>query len=426
MKIANEALKIVTQEDAEQAKKLPSRVNGLNPGEEHDPGRLMELLGDIDGLKREIHDRMRRIEAVKEAKSLLMEDALRTEALNKRLAEIGKVMTAVHSGVLAGSEGYEDPEVLRLLGRENPVASEFRPTPALVPTEGVALAWPKSEEPSEPHVSIAEAPIEPPQPAPAVMDATVPEDQPILEAPIQPAEVQPAEMDAAELSETSTAPSEAWANVEIAAEEGAVAAQYGFTPAQMAEWETRWNQANNAMAEARVLLEEANSRLNQAAAKEETAAADFRASQRDLKIGYESASQRLEEAERLWKESDQIGVDAKERFEKSESVLAEARAREEGAATELQSARQELTTAYQFASVAAQRRLESAEFFERTARWAVFAAATAWIAMVWLGWIALVALHKDTTIVLPILGTVILLLIGMVLVKRRVKEPEER
>jgi len=438
MKTANEALKIVTHEDAEQAKSIPSRVAGLNPGEELDPTKLMDLLGDIDGLKREIHERMRRIEAVKEAKSLLMEDALRTEALNKRLAEIGKVMNAVHSGFLVGSEGYEDPEVLRLLGRENPSASEFRATSGRS-TDGVALAWPKAGESAEPQLSIVEAHFAHPD---ASLEMLVQECQPVAEAVVEVSPVEPILSLAEEPTENWTAPAESLAILEVQApeeqlsevefeQEATVEAQPAmvnsqFAPEQMAEWEKRWNQANEAIAEARNLLEDAKARLDEAAAKEVHTAADLQASQQDLKLAFESASTRLEEAERFWKEADQTGTESKQRLEKSDLALAEARAREEAATTELQSARQELTTAYQFASVAAQRRLESAEFFERTARWTLFAAASAWIAMVWMGWIALVALHKNTTIVLPILGTVILLLLGMVLVKRRVKEPEDR
>ena len=86
MKPMSDALKIVTQEDVELAKKPPMRVADQALGNEMDPAKLMDLLGDIDGLKLEIHERMRRIEAVKQAKSVLQEDAERTEALNKRLA----------------------------------------------------------------------------------------------------------------------------------------------------------------------------------------------------------------------------------------------------------------------------------------------------------------------------------------------------
>src|SRR5271163_4804829 len=98
MKLATDVLKIVTHEDAEVAKKPPMRAGGQEPASEIEPANLVELLKDIDSIKSEIHERMRRVEAVKQAKSLLMEDAARTEALNKKLAEIGKIMSAVQSG----------------------------------------------------------------------------------------------------------------------------------------------------------------------------------------------------------------------------------------------------------------------------------------------------------------------------------------
>jgi len=82
----SEVLKIVTPEDVELAKKPPVRAIEQAPaGDEVDPRNLMDLLGDIDGLKHEIHERMRRIEAVKQARSVLLEDAARTEALFSRV-----------------------------------------------------------------------------------------------------------------------------------------------------------------------------------------------------------------------------------------------------------------------------------------------------------------------------------------------------
>jgi len=125
MKPMSDALKIVTQEDVELAKKPPMRVADQALGNEMDPAKLMDLLGDIDGLKLEIHERMRRIEAVKQAKSVLQEDAERTEALNKRLAEIGKAMSVAQAGVPAGEADKEAAELVRLQARRCGIASCF-------------------------------------------------------------------------------------------------------------------------------------------------------------------------------------------------------------------------------------------------------------------------------------------------------------
>jgi hypothetical protein len=65
-----------------------------------------------------------------------------------------------------------------------------------------------------------------------------------------------------------------------------------------------------------------------------------------------------------------------------------ARKAEETAAADLLSARQELTTAYQFAAVAAQRRLDAVDSYHKAARWAVFAVALSWLAMAWMAWFA--------------------------------------
>ena len=89
--MANDALKIVTHEDVEQAKRPVVRTGSANPVDGVDPSKLMDMLGDIDSLKQEIQDRMRRIEAVKQAKSLLVEDALRTEFMNAVLLRASKL-----------------------------------------------------------------------------------------------------------------------------------------------------------------------------------------------------------------------------------------------------------------------------------------------------------------------------------------------
>jgi hypothetical protein len=148
--MASDALKIVTHDDVEQAKRPLGRAGSANAGEAVDPSKLMDMLGDIDSLKREIQERMRRIEAVKQAKSLLVEDALRTEALNKRLAEIGKVMSAVHSGFLVGENEFDEAAVLQMQSRES---SDTRQAPVLVAHEGGALAWPKIDEIAAPEAA---------------------------------------------------------------------------------------------------------------------------------------------------------------------------------------------------------------------------------------------------------------------------------
>jgi hypothetical protein len=165
--------------------------------------------------------------------------------------------------------------------------------------------------------------------------------------------------------------------------------RYQSANARLEEATQCWKQTDLASVEAKRLFEEAAVKLNRAITVEEKAAGDFHSAQISLTTAYESACKRLEEAERFWREADQTGLHVKQMLEQASSELAQLRSGEQTATADLLSARQELTTAYQFAAVAAQRRLDAAEFFKRSAKWAVFAAAFSWVAMVWAVWFAL-------------------------------------
>jgi exonuclease VII small subunit len=290
MKPLSDAWKIVTQEDLELAKKPAAWTPEQN---DLDSASLMGLLGDIDGLKNEIHERMRRIEAVKQAKSVLQEDAERTEALNKRLAEIGKAMNVAHAGVHASEAENENAEPVRIPSRTNLAETELRNPSARILSEGAALPWPRTEE-------------------------------------------------------FQDSPGDAQLRQE-------------FTEA------------------------------------------------------YESASRRLEEAEQFWQRGDQAAREGQQRIDQSTAQLLLARKAEETAAADLLSARQELTTAYQFAAVAAQRRLDAVESFQRSARWAIFAVTLSWIAMSWMAWFAF---STKVPVWAPAAMTVILVVLAVTVTKR--------
>jgi hypothetical protein len=292
VKPLSDALKIVTQEDVELAKKPAGRAIEQHLGNEMDPTRLMDLLGDIDGLKLEIHERMRRIEAVKQAKSVLQEDAERTEALNRRLAEIGKAMSVAQAGFPAG----ENAEQLRAQARE-----------------AVALPWPKVDEPALF-----------PEPAEAERVAELPQ-EPVGYAPAEEPQIS---------AETSVALESAIRRLEEA-EQSREAARL-----------QAWNQADEAAREARRLLEEATSQLHQAASREEQAAAAFQSAQEAVTTAYQSARERLEQAERYWKETDQATADARQLLERSVSELVQARQKEESIAISFQTEREAIMAAY--------------------------------------------------------------------------------
>ena len=322
MKLASDALKIVTQDDAELMKRPPLRAGEPSPDLEADPNNLMGLLGEIDGLKQEIHERMRRVEAVKQAKSVLLEDAVRTEALNKRLAEIGKVMSSVHPGSLAAEANEEDAEVLRMQTRESHPEIESRPASARIQSEGVTLPWRRPDEAPDSVLHIQLAQVE-------------------------------------QLSETASLEFEQMRVAEVASAAFEMASQR-LEEAEK-EWQDAWSRSDEAAVEAKRLLDDAVSRLDVAVQKEEQAAVQLDSVREEVSTAYSTASQRLEEAEQGWKNawklSDEAALEAKRLLEDSVSRLDAAVSREERAAAQFYSVREEVATAYGTAS----RRLEEAE-----------------------------------------------------------------
>jgi hypothetical protein len=462
--MANDALKIVTHEDVEQAKRPVGRT--ANPVEAVDPAKLMDMLGDIDSLKREIQDRMRRIEAVKQAKSLLVDDALRTEALNKRLAEIGKVMSAVHSGML--DTGFDEAEVLPMQSREVAALVEARPATLKVINESVALPWPKLEEIAFADTAAEEAEAE--LKAAEVLDVPLEISVQEVEAPevafeaaeepavevVLHAEViesvtvdQPEVLDIVEqagpaayslrraeelvaearrlLEESSTrldlaVNREEQSALDLQSTQQTMATAYQSATERLTEAERYWKLADDAALEARRLFDDSTSQLTLAVGKEQQSSADFHSAQQALTAAYQAACQRLEAAEQYSKDGDGFAQETRRLLEQMQAELAEARSGATTATEDLLSARQELTTAYQFASVAAQRRLDSAEFFRKAASWVVFCTAFAWMAAVWMAW---VAFNKVVPIAVPFAAACAILAGAIFLRRRAAREVEE-
>jgi len=515
--MGSDALKIVTHDDVEPVKRPFGRTVAAAPVDTVDPSKLMDMLGDIDSLKREIQDRVRRIEAVKQAKSLLMEDALRTEALNKRLAEIGKVMSAVHSGFLAVDADEDVTAGPRWQSREPVAMVETRPAPVLVMHEAVALAWPKVEEAAAASIPAAEeseaaavtaeasgmvaaelpvaevveiplelaavpvetqlaesapvAAVEEPAPvlsiaevvetpvavakavvAPEVELSVVAFDEPAATAVAEPVteeaagEVGVAELEAEGLTVTSSRRAEelvaearrlleeSTARLDVAAHREEMAAEelratqeslatvYQSATAQLTEAERFWRLADDAATEARRLFEDSTAQLTVAVSKEQQSAADFHSAQQALTAAYQAAIQRLEAAEQFSKDGEGFALETRKLLDRMESELGEARNNAQMANGDLLSARQELTTAYQFASVAAQRRLDSAEFFRMTASWVVFSTAFAWIAAVWMAW---AAFHRVLPLAIPFAASCLILAVAIFIKKRGARALEE-
>lgn len=409
MKPFSDGLKIVSPENLEFSKRASARPVDPAPGAESNPEQLMGLLGDIDSLKVEIHERIRRMEAVKQAKSVLMEDAVRTEALSKKLAEIGQMMSGAQLGSLVGLEqdlGIGPP---RIPSREDRGEIDSRALPRAA-GEGMALPWPKPEDVAQ------------------ESDAQVPE---YVEAAIEMADsgaasavayVAPAQLENRfeEISTRIAAAESSWLALreefgQIAAEvrrevadiQQRVAASESYEHAGQVEFQSLQDTVRRAIealedrvahaeedlrrseqaeAEAKRFLEDSTAQLRQAAQVEQETTTRILATETSFKASVESATQRLHEAELFWKQRDNSVIDSKKQLDQATFALTQAHAKEESATGDLVSARQELTTAYQFAAVAAQRRLDAAEFFRKAAFWAVFGTALSWIGMVWAVW----------------------------------------
>ena len=444
MKMTSDVLKIVTHEDAETARKSPARAGELNLGINADPANLMELLVDIDGLKQEIHDRMRRIEAVKQARSVLLEDAERTEALNRRMAEIGKAMSSAQPGLQAAGADHGDGGMLRVPAREPSSDTELRHATRKVLNEGAALPWPRTEEPedSSEDDSIArppqslEAPIASPDQAQTVEEANIAIESALkrLEEVEQSRELARLEawkktdetaqeakrsLDEAICQLNRAIHREERATSEFLAAQQTLTTAYQSANARMEEAEQCWRLTDQATHEAKSLLEQSASELVQARKKEESVAANLQSVRQEFTAAYQSASQRLEEAERFWQKGDNAAQQAQHLIDQSTAELLQARKAEETAAADLLSARQELTTAYQFAAVAAQRRLDAADSFQKVARWTIFATVLSWIAMAWLAWLSF---RMTVPIWCPCAATVILVLLAFVFAGRGTRE----
>jgi len=435
---------------------------------------------------------------------------MRTEALNKRLAEIGKVMSAVHSGFLAVDAEEDVVSGPRLQSREPVTFVETRPAPVLVMHEGVAIAWPKPEEIAAPEASVAveaEMALEMPEAIEvAGMELAVAK---VVENPLEeaeagfefapqahaPLEFAPLDLSAveaeepalsiAEIVEMPVAVEEAVAGPELetiavafeesaaeyaevpaaalalellpeVADEGAgevgiaelgvaqdtelveaeeltallpgraaalvaearrlleessarldvavqreeqaaeqlhatqesLAAAYQSATEQLTAAERFWRLADEAATEAKRLFDASTAQLTVAVGKEQQSSADFQSAQQALTAAYQAAIQRLEAAEQFSKEGEGFAQETRKLLERMEAELGQARSDVRSSNEDLHSARQELTTAYQFASVAAQRRLDSAELFRKTADWVVFSTAFAWMMAVWMAWVA--------------------------------------
>lgn len=353
MRVVNDAFRIVSRSDSDpdEESRNPSDEERYRNGE--DSAGLGVLLNDIDGLKHEIQDRIRRQEAVRQARAVLMDDAARTDGLNRRLAALG-LGSVTPPGAFPRPESEASySELIFQRTTTPPATTEQRMMPSGSLASGAAGAsfttpWQGQEQREN-----------------------------LLEQFSQTEEasrLQYAESNAIQVGNS-------WSN------ENRGATLEGKSQRQELSQEL-WSQWESTAQEARRLLEESTARMEQAAEREERATASLQAVQAALAAARESAEARIEETERSLKLVNDGAKALQLRYEQLSKELADARTAQEAASEELVAARQDLTTSYQFAAVAAQRRVEARDFFERASRWAIRATAFSWCIMAWFAWIA--------------------------------------
>ncbi len=370
MRVANDAFRVISRSETE-----PHEESGLTTLEPRpvtgDEGNgLVRLLNDIDGLKHEIQERIRHADSVRQARALLMQEAARTEALNRRLAGLG--IGPVGGLVTAQETTGQGSEWQHL---------------ELVRSRGAMLAG--MEEPA------------------AMSRVERSEDQAYPGAP--------------QISGYGNGQAYARDGARDGMLEGArERGPAGVAPAVHSEQaEQMWKQCEKDMAEARRLLEEAGAQLERAAGKEDRAAAELAVAQALLVEVKRAADERVAEASGKWTQVNEAAQGLQERYEQASVALVEARARQDAASSDLTAARQELTTSYQFAAVAAQRTFEAREFFQKASRWAILATGISWALITWLAWL-------DFRQIVPVWAPGVLTVAILVIAFRlRVKQAED-
>jgi hypothetical protein len=423
LKTTSDALDIVAHSDFNR--NIAPAAEELDQWSSVDPARLIDLLENIDGLKQEVQERMRRVDAVNKAKSLLQEDAIRTEALNRKLAELGKAFGEVrHEPSVAELRGRE-AELLRMPARETvseiPVRHSESPSllhqkPESIHLEkreshvfadqvhhgSATLALPaafgqpedphefavRNREPDEfsaTHVTREPIPMTDPHPITAVelvQDFAMP--RPAISNPefhvVPPSHAVPRYQEPSVSAMTTHAephvmpspfgqPSFLEAvNLEVVNPEAAEA----FPPPPRHAYRDvaqRFSEASIQKDEARI----------QPVIEGEPVP--------ETKAVFGDTWIHMEEARQAWTQAQEALLAARHLMEQSSAQLSLSRSKEETSSTDLKSAQQDLTTAYQFAAVAAQRQHDAAEAFRKSKRWALAALAASWMVMAWVAWL---------------------------------------
>ena len=108
--------------------------------------KLIELLDNIDGLKHDLRERMRRIESVTRAESALLDEATRTESLNTKLAETEQALNQVRQELEVAKSRHQGADQLRREAEAIFVEAEKRYREAWSLAENAVLEYRKAQE----------------------------------------------------------------------------------------------------------------------------------------------------------------------------------------------------------------------------------------------------------------------------------------
>ncbi len=442
MKTTSDAFDIVAHSDFNRSSEIPDE--GQDQWGNMDPARLIHLLENIDGLKQEVQERMRRVEAVNKAKSLLQEDAIRTEALNRKLAELGKAFGEVRHETAITDPRAREAELIRMPARETVTEIPLRHAepPAPLPEKSESLHVEKRDDhafaahlyrapaaPAAPavfehtkfphEVAVRQFELEEFSASDDILDAElIVEPVPVTATEVMPEmAVEPATVTSPELHELDLQP------IQPPAEPAPPAvishAELHVMPVslpQAAVHEAESSQpVQDVPAQPRQAYREVAQRFSEAAilkdeAKTQPVVADEPSAEVNATLN--GTMIQLEEAKQAWAQANEAFEAARQLMEQSTAILNLSRSKEEMSSTDLKSAQQDLTTAYQFAAVAAQRQHDAAEVFRKSRRWAIAAFAASWIVIAWVSWLQL---RAAVPVWGPVASTVVIVALAVLL-----------
>lgn len=381
-------LDIFSASDPELVKKTLARIDEQDKWNDVFSTKLIELLDNIDGLKKDIRERMRRVEAVKVAESMLLDEAAKTETLNTKLEETKKALGLAGQEFQAATVQYRGAEELREKAEEILAEAESCFGEAKGLLESAAVEYRRAAETGD---ASANAYIES-------------ERQLILSAQKLTEAGKVADRMALEAAANTASLDKKLIKIESAADAArqefqAAKVQYKSAEELCNETCGIFRDAGFRYSEAKGLAETAEIQYRKAEEAETSSANAYGESERQLVL----SSQKLLEA-------DKSTLEAKSLLDRSTSELNSVRIIEEKATADLRAAKQVLETS--------KRRLMTAsEVFKKATRWVVSGAVISWIAVAWMVWSTFRA-------VLPLWGPCVataILLLGGTLVLNGVK-----